>query len=540
MAMRITNGIINNNTKTNVILNKEYADKYNTMVATGQKITRPSDDPIVAIRALRLNNNISEINQFYGKNIPDAEAWIEITETALKQTEGILSNVQSYLTQGASDDNTAEDRKNILENLKGLRDQIYSAGNADYAGRTVFTGYRTGETLTYMKDETQLFTIVQNFTNEDLEDIKYVKGDRDYDPNDLSSVPDDYDQTDVSYEDVYRIRLAYEDLSAPLVDSDGDGVPDTQTDTEGAAILSTLNIMNNGSPLIDPPPSVTVMPITGKTKEEIDDIYTGVPADGVYLIPETGELILGKDVADAMRKEGSTTSFTYAKEEWKRNDPRPEHYFAAITVDNDVNPPRTIHYNYDEDDTTVPPTYTAAFRDRKIQYEIAYNQKVDININADEVYTPYITRDVDELLNVTQACQVSYERLKKLEGLKDDDSKSAADKEKLNKLYDAAQKEYDFYKEKMQKTFSRSITIFKGYTDDLNNKIAALGSLDARVKLTKSRVSDQLENFKELADSNINVELTESAIDLKNAEIALEAAQQAAAKVAKVSLLNYL
>ncbi len=517
--MRITNGIINNNTKTNVILNKEYADKYNTMVATGQKITRPSDDPIVAIRALRLNNNISEINQFYGKNIPDAEAWIEITETALKQTEGILSSVQSYLTQGASDDNTAEDRKNILENLKGLRDQIYSSGNADYAGRTVFTGYRTGESLTYMKDETQLFTIVQNFTHKDLEDIKYVRGDRDYDPADLTNVPDDYDQMDVSYEDIHRIRLAYEKLT------------DTQRDTDGNLLPRTLKIENPNSA----PVNATVYPVSlkGLTKQQIDSIYTGAPTNGAYLITDTGELILGNNVANAMRKEGSTTSFEYAKEEWDRNDPRPEHYFAAITKDTNAVPERTIRYNYTEE---AP--YTPDFKNQKIQYEIAYNQKVEINVNANEVYTPYVTRDVDELLKVTEAAQESYERLKKLEEAKENSSYYNADT--INRLYEAAKKEYDFYKEKMQKTFSKSITTFKGYTDDLNNKIAALGSLDARVKLTKSRVSEQLENFKELADSNINVELTESAIDLKNAEIALEAAQQAAAKVAKVSLLNYL
>lgn len=517
--MRITNGIINNNTKTNVILNKEYADKYNTMVATGQKITRPSDDPIVAIRALRLNNNISEINQFYGKNIPDAEAWIEITETALKQTEEVLSSVQSYLTQGASDDNTAEDRKNILENLKGLRDQIYSSGNSDYAGRTVFTGYRTGESLTYMKKETQLFTIVQNFTHEDLEDIKYVRGDRDYDPADLSNVPADYNQMDVSYLDISRIRLAYENLT------------DTQRDTDGYTLPRTISIDNPNSATVNA--NVTPISIKGLSKAQIDNIYTGVPANGVYLITDTGEMILGRNVANAMRKEGSTTSFEYAKEEWEKNDPRPEHYFAAITKDNDVVPPRTIRYNYTEE---AP--YNPDFKNQKIQYEIAYNQKVEINVNANEVYTPYITRDVDELLKVTQAAQESYERMKKFEEAKENAGYYNADT--INRLYEASKKEYDFYKEKMQKTFSKSIDIFKGYTNDLNNKIAALGSLDSRVKLTKSRVSDQLENFKELADNNINVELTESAIDLKNAEIALEAAQQAAAKVAKVSLLNYL
>ncbi len=531
MGMRITNGIINNNTKTNVILNKEYADKYNTMVATGQKITRPSDDPIVAIRALRLNNNISEINQFYGKNIPDAEAWIEITETALKQTEGVLSSVQSNLTQGASDDNTAEDRKNILENLKGLRDQIYASGNADYAGRTVFTGYRTSESLTYLKDEKQLFTIVQNFTNNDLEEFKYVKGDRDYDPADPASIPADYDQTKVSNVDVSRIRLAYDTLTGDQVDTDGNNLPRMMTITlDTKPQKTTMNV------------PIAIHSIAGQSKETIDGYYTNVTSGGATLIPETGELILSKEAADAMRKEGSTTTFEYAKEEWKKNDPRPEHYFAAITKDNNVNPPRTIHYNYDEDESkpdTDPTKYTAAFKDQKIQYEIAYNQKVEININADEVYTPYITRDVDELLKVTQACQDSYEYLEKIKAARDAETDETT-KKKLSTLCDAAQKEYDLYKDNMQKTFSKSITIFKDYTDDLNNKIAALGSLDARVKLTKSRVNDQLENFKELADSNINVELTESAIDLKNAEIALEAAQQAAAKVAKVSLLNYL
>ena len=121
---------------------------------------------------------------------------------------------------------------------------------------------------------------------------------------------------------------------------------------------------------------------------------------------------------------------------------------------------------------------------------------------------------------------------------------SDADKNEIRKnvseLKDSLQKQYDYYKENMQKAFSKGLTIFKDYVDDINNKISALGSMSNRVALTKTRVGDQLDNFKELADDNINVELTESAIDLKNAEIALEAAQQAAAKVAKASLLNYL
>ncbi|MCR5356026.1 MAG: hypothetical protein K6E63_01345 [Lachnospiraceae bacterium] len=524
--MRITNGIINNNTKSNILVNKEYSDRYNTMVATGQKITRPSDDPIVAIRALRLNNNINEINQYHGKNIPDAQAWLDITQTALEQTAGILDDVKKYLTQGASDDNDTEDRKNILENLKALKDQIYSSGNADYAGRTVFTGYRTGESLTFMANEKKLYTMVQNFTNDDFETINYISGSYDKDVKDISLYNSGTDnQTTVKNNEVARLRLAYDNLTDAQLKINEDGTTE--------ALDQTFEVKDKDGNTIFTAATFSVAKL-GTDQSANDDLYTNIGADEVRLITTTGELILGENAAAAMRKEGSNASIEYSKQDWVKNDPRPEHYFAAQTYDNDAS--RMVRYNYTEE---AP--FTPAFKDQKIQYEIAYNQKIEINVNADEVYKTSIARDVDELLDVTQKTQDAFDKLNKIKDLEKGGSiTDPTELANLAELKDAVQKEYDLYKEKMQDMFSHAITIFDGYANDVNNKIAAMGSLDARLELTRARVSDQLENFKELADENINVELTESAIDLKNAELALEAAQQAAAKVAKASLLNYL
>ncbi|MCR5508954.1 MAG: hypothetical protein K6F34_09730 [Lachnospiraceae bacterium] len=531
--MRITNGIINNNTKSNILVNKEYSDKYNTMVATGQKITRPSDDPIIAIRALRLNNNISEINQYYGKNIPDAEAWLEITETALLQAEGVLEDVQKQLTQGASDENTTQNRKDILESLKGLKDQIYSAGNSDYAGRTVFTGYRTGESLTFMNSETNLRTMVQNFTNKDFETMTYISGSYHKDITDLTAYDSATDsQTTVKSNEVFRLRLGYDNLTADQLKINDDG-------TTGALTQKFTVKDANGNVLIEADVDIQAI---GTDHDANDLLYTDIDPDGVRLITTTGELILGANVAEQMRKEGSNSSFEYSKDDWRKNDPRPEHYYATKMYDPEAG--RLIRYNYSEDETKAedaPDRFYADFKDQKIQYEIAYNQKIEINVNADEVFKTSIARDVDELLQVTQNCQDAYDKLQKAKELeKNIDKYSDPEKQKIRELNDALQKEFDLYKEKMQKMFSRGLTIFKGYSEEMNNKIAAYGSLSNRLELTKSRVGDQMLNFKELADDNINVELTESAIDLKNAELALDAAQQAAAKVAKVSLLNYL
>ena len=81
--MRITNGIMMNNSLSNINKNKVLVDKLNTQISSTKKIQRPSDDPIAAIRALRLRSTYAELEQYLGKNIEDANAWMEITEGAL-------------------------------------------------------------------------------------------------------------------------------------------------------------------------------------------------------------------------------------------------------------------------------------------------------------------------------------------------------------------------------------------------------------------------------------------------------------------------
>ena len=151
--MRVTNNMMLRNTTSNINNNKYSVNSLNNQMSSQKKISRPSEDPVVAIRALRLRSNLSEINQYYEKNIPDADAWLNVTETALENMKTILSDIRTQCTYGASDQLKAEDRKTILTQLESLRKQIYSEGNSDYAGRTVFTGYRTNCKLTFMEDE---------------------------------------------------------------------------------------------------------------------------------------------------------------------------------------------------------------------------------------------------------------------------------------------------------------------------------------------------------------------------------------------------
>ena len=523
--MRITNSMMTANTKANINTNKVNADKLNTMTASGQKITRPSDDPVVAIRAMRLNTSLTELEQYYGKNIPDADAWFTDTETALTQTDDVLSSIREKLNQASSQENVTSNVKDILEELKQLKDQVYAIGNADSAGRTVFTGYRTGEMLTFMEQDTIKYEITEKFTKDDLETFKYVKGTASINDSGKAVIGTTvYDGTTNIYNEekveevtAYRIRLSYDNLDK-------------------------FNSITVGSTTI----SVTETPISGLYQDAIDKIYT--PLSGANFIKETGELILSKSAYDTLIQ-ASGISINYEKSDWQKGDLRPEHYFMCSTPKVDTDPrtysatyPNGIEYNYNRIDAGKPVTSGGdiqGFIEQDLSYEIAFNQTIVINTHASDVYSHDIGRDIDELIKVTQQMVNAEDKVSKLQN-KIDNATDEEELKKLNVTMGALKKEEALVKEKMHSMYTSAITAFKGYSDDVNKQISNLGALTARLEMTKNRVKDQKSNVKELADQNINCDLSETAIDLKNAELALEAAQLAAGKIAQQTLLNYI
>ena len=168
--MRITNKMMTNNMLYNINSNKSSLSSLEEQYSTGLAIQRPSDDPIVAVRALKLRTNLSELNQYYEKNIPDAMSWMETTESALRTTSEIITKIHTYCVQGANDTFNEDDRNSIAINLKELKTQIYQEGNANYAGRYLFTGYKTNTSLVFGEESHDInYTITETIKNEDLQ-----------------------------------------------------------------------------------------------------------------------------------------------------------------------------------------------------------------------------------------------------------------------------------------------------------------------------------------------------------------------------------
>ena len=94
--MRITNNMLINNMIKYIGNNLTRMDKLQAQLATGKKIQVPSDDPVVAARALKLRTDVAEIQQ-YQRNLKDAQSWLEITESALSDMGDIFQRVRELI-----------------------------------------------------------------------------------------------------------------------------------------------------------------------------------------------------------------------------------------------------------------------------------------------------------------------------------------------------------------------------------------------------------------------------------------------------------
>lgn len=212
--MRITNKIMQNNSLYNINNNKVNEDAISTAIMTGKKINRPSEDPVIAIRALRLRANVTELNQYYEKNAEDAEAWLKVTEGALDSisgSESVLVDLRNLVTAGPDKYKTLTDWQAIVTQIEQLAGEYYAVGNVDYAGRYAFTGYRTDTSLSFMEDTSKKYEDIQDeFNAGNIDTSDRVTSTGWFADGDETSNP--MLESNVSLHTVGRLRLSYDKL----------------------------------------------------------------------------------------------------------------------------------------------------------------------------------------------------------------------------------------------------------------------------------------------------------------------------------------
>lgn len=633
--MRMTNKIMQNNSLYNINNNKLLQDQLSTMMSTQKKITRPSDDPVIAIRALRLRTNVSELTQYYEKNAPDADSWITVTEKALGTVTDVLTDMIKQANKGANKDYGPENLQIIVEQLKSLRDEFYSTGNVDYAGRYVFTGYRTDTTMSFTEEvEAQpagypSYQITEQNKIADFDTINYTNIGKLDGLNKNNYTDAAYnginEQDDVSNGDIHRMRLAYDALSDGMIPTitynadagqkvsvsdtakiminfgDGNGFQEVEIvgnrpdfgeiDLKGKEVTKigdattvamllpagttvkkadgtevTLSAAQQAQVSVTVPAGTVVQggaatgdvsdmqdgnvaTVTGqktvpniKTVSIADNPYQQVLAanqantDLTIFIPETGEILFSNSVYSQIEKEATTeTEFqvTYKKDSWKDGDLRPEHYFACTgTTQDAAGNKKTVDYNQEY--------LTGNKKKQVIEYDVGYNQKIQVNTTADEVFTHNLDRDIDDLekaLSELVTISATKEDLDMvLKGLEE----GSAEYKDVKLKSEAADKAYSYIRENIHNMMEKSITSFQNYLDDTNVAVTDNGTRSQRLDLISNRLMDQKTTFRTLQSENEDADIAEVAVQLTSTELTYEAALMATGKIMQTSLMNYI
>ncbi len=149
--MRVTQGMIINNSLNGLYRNMNDMNKLYGQMTTGKKIQTVSEDPIIAGRALKLKTTVLETQQ-YQSNVKEANSWMEITEAALDNMTEILKDIRTKCVQAANGPLKEDDKNAVKTDIAQLMDQLLKESNNTYGGRYIFSGYKTDEPLILTKE----------------------------------------------------------------------------------------------------------------------------------------------------------------------------------------------------------------------------------------------------------------------------------------------------------------------------------------------------------------------------------------------------
>jgi flagellar hook-associated protein 3 FlgL len=140
--MRVTQSMLSNNMLRHISQSYERMGKTQEQLSTGKKISRPSDDPVVAMKGMTYRTNLTEVEQ-YKRNLSEAYNWMDNSDAALDKATSVMQRIRELTVQASN--GTLEDtqRQMIGKEISQLKEHLASIANTQVAGKYIFNGNDT-------------------------------------------------------------------------------------------------------------------------------------------------------------------------------------------------------------------------------------------------------------------------------------------------------------------------------------------------------------------------------------------------------------
>ncbi len=143
MATRITTSMVQRNILADLNAISAKLTRTQMKASSNKEISRPSDDPFNASRAMALRQNVNATKQ-YQRNVEDAMGWMDASEQAMDRITEAIRDARDLLVQGGSDSTDQTSREAIATELEQLIESVKQNASATYRGSFLFSGGETG------------------------------------------------------------------------------------------------------------------------------------------------------------------------------------------------------------------------------------------------------------------------------------------------------------------------------------------------------------------------------------------------------------
>ncbi|WNB92716.1 flagellar hook-associated protein FlgL [Bacillus sp. NEB1478] len=140
--MRVTQSMLSNNMLRHISQSYEQMGKTQEQLSTGKKISRPSDDPVVAMKGMSYRTNLTEVEQ-YKRNLSEAYNWMENSDASLDKATSVMQRIRELTVQASNGTLEDSQKEMIAKEVGQLKEHLGSIANTQIAGKYLFNGNDT-------------------------------------------------------------------------------------------------------------------------------------------------------------------------------------------------------------------------------------------------------------------------------------------------------------------------------------------------------------------------------------------------------------
>lgn len=168
MSMRITQGMLYSRALSDVQSGLLRYSQLQQQVASGKRVSKPSDDPAATLRILPLRNDIRDLDQLTN-NVALARETLNTGAASLEDASSLMQRVRELTTQASNGTVSAGDRQSIGAEIEQLLNQLVSIGNSKRGDRFLFGGTANDDAPFQLVEDDGGSRVVYRGNHENLE-----------------------------------------------------------------------------------------------------------------------------------------------------------------------------------------------------------------------------------------------------------------------------------------------------------------------------------------------------------------------------------